>query len=66
MPALGLYDNGLQNGLIGSYSEQASANTQMGVQAISLAGGNQPHNNMQPYLTLSFCIALQGVFPPRQ
>jgi microcystin-dependent protein len=29
------------------------------------AGGDQPHNNMQPYLTLSFCIALQGVFPPR-
>jgi microcystin-dependent protein len=29
------------------------------------AGGNQPHNNMQPYLTMSFCIALQGVFPPR-
>ena len=28
-------------------------------------GKNLPHNNMQPYLTLSFCIALQGVFPPR-
>jgi microcystin-dependent protein len=31
----------------------------------SPAGGNQPHNNMQPYLTLRFCIALQGVYPPR-
>lgn len=29
------------------------------------AGGSQPHNNMQPYLTLNFCIALQGVYPPR-
>jgi microcystin-dependent protein len=29
------------------------------------AGGNQPHNNLQPYLTFYFCIALQGVFPPR-
>jgi microcystin-dependent protein len=29
------------------------------------AGGSQPHNNMMPYLTLTFCIALQGVFPPR-
>ena len=29
------------------------------------AGGDQPHNNMQPYLTLNFCIALQGIFPPR-
>ncbi|WP_005035777.1 phage tail protein [Holophaga foetida] len=28
-------------------------------------GGDQPHNNLQPYLTLNFCIALQGVFPPR-
>ena len=37
----------------------------MALQAIAPAGGDQPHNNMQPYLTLSFCIALQGVFPPR-
>jgi microcystin-dependent protein len=29
------------------------------------AGGSQPHNNMQPYLTINFCIALWGVFPPR-
>ena len=33
--------------------------------AIAPAGGNQPHNNMMPYLTLNFCIALQGVYPPR-
>jgi microcystin-dependent protein len=33
--------------------------------SLAPAGGDQPHNNMQPYLTLSFCIALQGVFPPR-
>jgi microcystin-dependent protein len=29
------------------------------------AGSSFPHNNMQPYLTLNFCIALQGVFPQR-
>ena len=34
-------------------------------QAIAPAGGDQPHNNMQPYLTFYFNIALQGVFPPR-
>ncbi len=34
-------------------------------QALPPAGGDQPHNNMQPYLTFYFCIALQGVFPPR-
>jgi microcystin-dependent protein len=33
--------------------------------ALAIAGGGLPHNNMQPYLTLNFCIALQGVFPPR-
>jgi microcystin-dependent protein len=43
-----------------------SANlTQMGFQEIAPAGGGLPHNNMMPYLTLNFCIALQGVFPPR-
>jgi microcystin-dependent protein len=29
------------------------------------AGGGQPHNNMQPYLTFNFCIAIQGIFPSR-
>jgi microcystin-dependent protein len=29
------------------------------------SGGDAPHNNMMPYLTFYFCIALQGVFPPR-
>ena len=33
--------------------------------ALAPAGGDAPHNNMQPYLTFYFCIALQGVFPPR-
>jgi len=37
----------------------------MADEAIAPAGGDQPHNNMQPYLTLYFNIALQGVFPPR-
>lgn len=34
-------------------------------QAVSPAGGDQPHNNLMPYLTMYFCIALQGVYPPR-
>ena len=38
---------------------------QLSDNAISPAGGDQPHNNMMPYLTLNFCIALQGVYPPR-
>ena len=33
--------------------------------AIATTGGGQPHSNMQPFLTLNFCIALQGIFPSR-
>lgn len=39
--------------------------TQLAPNALAPAGGDQPHNNLQPYLTFYFCIALQGVFPPR-
>ncbi|MEO6037484.1 MAG: tail fiber protein [Saprospiraceae bacterium] len=37
----------------------------MAFQALTPSGSSQPHNNLQPYLTLNFCIALQGVFPAR-
>ncbi|WP_019987748.1 phage tail protein [Rudanella lutea] len=33
--------------------------------AIGMAGGTQPHNNMQPYLAMNYCIALYGIFPSR-
>jgi len=32
---------------------------------ITITGSSSPHNNMQPFLTLNFCIAMQGVFPAR-
>jgi microcystin-dependent protein len=47
---------------------QSTTNTNlvaMAPEALPPAGGDQPHNNLQPYLTLYFNIALQGVFPPR-
>lgn len=47
-----------------TYSATAP-NVQMGANAVSAAGGSQPHNNMQPYLTISFCIATQGIYPSR-
>jgi len=31
--------------------------------AAGVSGGSQPHENLQPYLGLTYCIALQGVFP---
>jgi microcystin-dependent protein len=49
------------------YSTPVSQTGLLGLspQTIALAGGDQPHNNLMPYLTLNFCIAMQGVFPPR-
>lgn len=49
----------------GAASYAASGNAAMNPAAIGSAGGNQPHNNMQPTLTLNICIALQGIFPSR-
>ena len=49
---------------IGQYAAPGAPTT-LNPQALAPAGGDQPHNNLQPYLTFYFCIALQGVFPPR-
>ena len=43
----------------------ATDDTAMAVDAVSVTGGGEPHNNMQPYLALNFIIALQGIFPSR-
>jgi len=42
-----------------------TTNTTFPVQTVGLAGGNQAHENRQPYLTLNFCICLSGTFPQR-
>jgi microcystin-dependent protein len=39
--------------------------TPMYAQAIGLQGNGLPHNNVQPYLAINFCIAMQGIFPAR-
>ena len=49
----------------GGYQTNTGALVPMAPQGLPPAGGDQPHNNLMPYLTLNFCIALQGVFPPR-
>ena len=46
-------------------ASNAQTNVQMNPFATSIAGGNLPHNNMAPFLGLTFIIALQGVFPAR-
>ncbi len=52
---LGGFNNGFNSGsnLVNLTNEVANA------------GGSQAHNNMQPTLAVNFCIALQGLFPPR-
>lgn len=47
------------------YDDAIASPVAMAPESLAPAGGDQPHNNLQPYLTLNFCIALQGVFPPR-
>ncbi len=47
------------------YAPAAASPVDMNPLALSISGGSSPHNNMMPYLTLNFCIALQGVFPAR-
>jgi microcystin-dependent protein len=47
------------------YAPPSGNNVQFSPNILTPSGGGLPHNNMQPYLTLNYCIALQGVFPPR-
>ncbi|MGK5077314.1 phage tail protein [Janthinobacterium sp. HLX7-2] len=56
-----------KNASWGSFADgyAASANATLNPAAIGITGGSQPHNNMQPYLALYFCIATQGIYPPR-
>ena len=55
-----------QKGFGNTYApSNAPTNVQMNPFGTSISGGNLPHNNMPPYLCLTFIIALQGVFPPR-
>lgn len=47
------------------YNPATTSLATMNPQALSVAGGSQPHNNMMPFMVLTFIIALQGVFPAR-
>ena len=55
---------GKPRGGINRYAAAGSGNTALHPGSLTPApGGGQPHNNLQPYLTLTFVIALQGIFP---
>jgi microcystin-dependent protein len=52
--------------LLGAFNNaytQPAALTSLSPSTVSLVGGSQAHQNMMPFLTISFCIALQGIFP---
>lgn len=64
VPARIAFSTGTQSGSGVAYSGNAPT-VQMAPEALAASGGSLPHNNMQPYLTLTFCIAMQGIFPQR-
>ena len=47
------------------YGPPDNAMVNLAFESLAPAGGSLPHNNMQPSLVVNFCIAMQGVFPPR-
>ena len=50
---------------INAYNSSATNSSPLDSRTISSVGGSQPHENRQPFLTLSYCIALVGIFPSR-
>jgi microcystin-dependent protein len=64
-PANGNTPVATNNVLAGALNAYRGADnlTSLNAQSVQNAGGSQAHLNMQPFLTLSFCIALQGIFP---
>jgi len=48
-----------------AFTSGGTQNQTLNQNALAPVGGSQPHNNLMPYLTLNFCIALQGIYPPR-
>jgi microcystin-dependent protein len=47
------------------YADNSTPLAQASAAAVGMSGGNQPHNNMMPFLTLNWIIALQGLYPQR-
>lgn len=64
-PANQNFGSGGGRGRPPAYSPSSASNVSMSPLAVSITGGSLPHNNMPPYLCLTFIIALQGVFPAR-
>ena len=59
------FKGNLQSSNTGKMYSTSAPQTMLNPAALAVAGGSLPHNNMMPYLTVNFCIAMQGVFPAR-
>ena len=64
-PATNVVFGGGGRGKVAAFGQPSASAALMSAQAVAPTGGGQPHNNMPPYLTLNFIIALQGIFPAR-
>jgi microcystin-dependent protein len=64
IPAQGYTGDSRNPTLLPNYAPPPASAT-LASSAVSTAGGNQPHENLQPYLCVNFIIALNGVYPPR-
>ena len=56
---------GTQAGNTVNMYRNTAPNVALNAATAGIAGSSQPHQNMQPFLTISFCIAIQGIFPRR-
>lgn len=50
----------------GTNAYAAPSTTTLNIEAVSISGASAPHQNMQPSLAVNWCIAISGLFPPRQ
>lgn len=50
---------------VATYAAPGGATVPLATAMLTTTGSNQPHQNMQPYLVVTYCIALQGIFPSR-
>ncbi len=64
-PSAGAWATARQGRVTEKLYSTSPATQSMSPGAISVEGGGQPHNNLPPYLAVTFIIALQGIFPPR-
>ena len=65
LPTNNLYGDTSGTGTDALYAPATGPQVVLASQSLGLTGGNQPHNNMQPYQVISFAIALSGIFPSR-